>query len=69
MLTVEIRPIAVGRTSYTMTARLLSPVGETQASVKTVHACIDPSTGRPRPLPDDLRAAIAAHVSGPPPAS
>lgn len=66
---IEIRPVAVGKSSYTMSARLLSPAGECHAVVTTVHACIDPASGRARPLPEDLRAAVSAQLSGSLPSS
>lgn len=68
-VSAELRPVAVGRTSYTIVTRLISPVGRLQATVKTVHVCVDPATGHARPLPEELRAAIASHLSVAPPDS
>jgi len=61
-LLVEVQPIAVGRTSYTLQARLLSASGTCHATVKTVQVCADPATRRPRPLPEKLRELIAAQI-------
>jgi YbgC/YbaW family acyl-CoA thioester hydrolase len=60
---VEVEPIAVGKTSYTLRSRLFAASGTCCATVTTVQVSADPVTRRPQPLPEQLRKAIAARLS------
>ncbi|MFB3908126.1 MAG: acyl-CoA thioesterase [Candidatus Eisenbacteria bacterium] len=63
-LALSLVPVAIGRTSYTIAVRIALAGSEApeeerlRATVRTVHVCIDPSTGRPRELPIPLRKAL-----------
>jgi 1,4-dihydroxy-2-naphthoyl-CoA hydrolase len=61
-LRVEVEPIGVGKTSYTLRTRLLAEDGLCCATVTTVQVSADPQTRKPQPLPEKLREAIAAQV-------
>lgn len=60
----ELRAEAVGRSSYTLRHRIVDADGQLHAEGSTVHVCIDPTTGRPRELPDELRAALQPVAQG-----
>lgn len=60
---VEIGVAALGTSSYTIQSRLSLPDGTHLATVKTVHACVDPAAGRSMPLPDALRAAVQPYMA------
>lgn len=47
-----------GTTSFTLGHRVCAPddVTALHAALVTVHVCVDPSTGRPVPLPEVIRA-------------
>lgn len=48
----------VGETSFTL-AHEVSRAGRVVGRGATVHVCVDPRAGRPAPLPDALRTALA----------
>jgi YbgC/YbaW family acyl-CoA thioester hydrolase len=62
-ITVEVEPIAVGRTSYTLRSHLFSASGECCATVTTVQVSADPETRRPQPLPEHLRRAVVTQLA------
>lgn len=61
-LSVEIKPLRIGKTSFTLVYRLVAE-GRTVGHVTTVHVAIDAKRGSKQPLPARLRAALqkAAH--------
>jgi 1,4-dihydroxy-2-naphthoyl-CoA hydrolase len=59
---VELILSSIGTTSYKVAAQLTRPDGTPLATVRTVHVCIDPGTGRPMPLPEAMRAAFAPYL-------
>jgi YbgC/YbaW family acyl-CoA thioester hydrolase len=61
----ELRVETIGRSSYTLHHRIVSDEGGLHAEGKTVHVCIDPSSGRPRELPGELRAALGEETVAP----
>ncbi|MFT4126212.1 MAG: thioesterase family protein [Gordonia sp. (in: high G+C Gram-positive bacteria)] len=50
----------LGATSYTIGAILESADGVLAAVARTVLVVVDPATGRPMPIPDGVRAILAA---------
>jgi YbgC/YbaW family acyl-CoA thioester hydrolase len=60
---VAISVAVVGTSSYTLSSNLSLANGTVLAVVRTVHVCMDPGTGRSRPLPDSFREAIQAYVA------
>ena len=60
---VEVEPIAVGKTSYTLRSRLCAASGRCHATVTTVQVSADPVTRQPQPLPEGLRKAIVAQLA------
>ena len=60
-LRVELEPLSVGKTSYTMLARICTPEGAA-AVVRFVSVCVDPAAWRPHPLPERLRTALLAQM-------
>ncbi len=67
-LDVEARIERVGRSSWTVAfvgRHAGAPANEEPvATGKMTIVCMDPTTQRSRPLPDDLRAALAADLPG-----
>jgi acyl-CoA thioester hydrolase len=64
-LAISIAPIIVevwvsnlGNSSYALGYRLIDEHGDLAAEATTTMACIDPTTGRPTRVPDDLRAML-----------
>jgi len=65
-LDVEARIERVGRSSWTVAfigRHATAPEDTPVATGKMTIVCMDPATQRARPLPDDLRAALAADLS------
>ena len=66
-LDVEARSERVGRSSWTVAfvgRHATAPDAEPVATGKMTIVCMDPTTQRARPLPDDLRAALTADLPG-----
>lgn len=61
-VSIEVTPIAVGKSSYTLKARIRTEPDTCNATVTTVTVCADPQTRRSQPLPDELRKAIEAQI-------
>jgi acyl-CoA thioester hydrolase len=57
-LDVTITVAAIGRTSFTYDYAILNAAGELVASARTVQVMYDYATGRPTPIPDDIRAKL-----------
>ncbi len=49
----------LGNSSYTIEYRILDEHGDLAADATTVMAVVDPETGRPRRMPEHLRAVLA----------
>ncbi len=58
---VGVRPVKVGGTSFTL-EYLIEASGEPAAKARTVQVYLDLDTHRPAPLPEDLKAALLAHM-------
>lgn len=52
------RVAEIGRTSLKLDASFVNGRGETAADARQVSVFVDLATGRPAPLPDDLRALL-----------
>lgn len=52
----------VGETSYTLVYELKKTDDSPAGTVRTVHVCIDKTTRQKRPLPEELRQALEAHL-------
>ncbi|MBD3163469.1 MAG: acyl-CoA thioesterase [Candidatus Eisenbacteria bacterium] len=63
-LRVFLEVLSIGTSSFTVRSRILGKEGMRHATVETTHVCIDPAGGRPRPIPDDFRAAIEPYRTG-----
>jgi 1,4-dihydroxy-2-naphthoyl-CoA hydrolase len=61
-LEVNLSAEKVGETSYTLVYKLKRSDDSPAGRVRTVHVCIDKATRQKRPLPDDLREALEAHL-------
>lgn len=61
MMRIEVTVDAIGNRSFTVCCRLLGNAGENIGSVKTVHVCIDHASGKPVPLPGELRKKLTSH--------
>ena len=57
-LDVTITVAAIGRTSFTYDYAIVNAAGELVASARTVQVMFDYTTGRPTPIPDDIRAKL-----------
>ena len=53
----------IGNSSYTLAYRILDEHGAVAAAASTVMAVIDPGTGRPVRMSEELRAVLAAAVT------
>lgn len=60
---IELAPVAVGESSYTIRSRLSLPEGEALATVTTVHACVDWASRRPRPIDPALREILSSYLA------
>lgn len=58
-IVVEVWVRKIGNASYTLGYRILDDNGDLAAEASTTMATIDPATGRPSRLPDDLRDVLA----------
>ena len=52
----------IGNTSFTLALTLIDPNGVTCAVAESTMVSVEPETGRPAPLPDAVREALAAHL-------
>jgi acyl-CoA thioester hydrolase len=57
-LEVTITVAAIGRTSFTYDYAIVNGAGDLVASARTVQVMFDYTTGRPTPIPDDIRAKL-----------
>jgi acyl-CoA thioester hydrolase len=57
-IVVEVWVQKIGNASYTLGYRILDDNGDLAAEASTTMATIDPATGRPSRLPDDLRSVL-----------
>lgn len=55
---VEVWVSKVGNSSYTLAYNVLDENADLSAEATTTLACIDPSTGRPTRIPDELRSLL-----------
>ncbi len=57
---VELSAVRIGRSSYSLGFRVLDPSERARvyALVRSTHVAVDPSTMRPVPVPETLRAAL-----------
>jgi acyl-CoA thioester hydrolase len=60
VLEVRIGIAAVGRTSFTYEYEISDAAGNLVATAKTVLVMFDYAANRPMPIPDDIRAQLAA---------
>ncbi|HOW97551.1 MAG TPA: thioesterase family protein [Kiritimatiellia bacterium] len=63
LLSVEVALARVGRTSFALRTRFVSAAGLETGAVTTVQVAVDARTWQKRPLPDELRRALAAGLS------
>ena len=57
-IVVEVWVSKIGNSSYTLGYRILDDNGDLSAEASTTMATIDPASGRPTRIPDDLRAVL-----------
>lgn len=57
-IVVEVWVSKIGNSSYTLSYRVLDEHGDLSAEASTTLATLEPSTGRPTRIPDDLRALL-----------
>jgi acyl-CoA thioester hydrolase len=57
-IVVEVWVSKIGNTSYTLGYRVLDDNGDLAAEASTTLATLDPESGRPSRIPDDLRALL-----------
>ncbi len=55
---VEVWVSKIGNTSYSLAYRVLDDNGDLAAEASTTLATIDPTTGRPARIPDNLRVVL-----------
>jgi acyl-CoA thioester hydrolase len=55
---VEVWVSKVGNSSYTLAYNVLDENASLAAEASTTLACVDPSTGRPTRIPDELRSLL-----------
>ncbi|GAB85595.1 thioesterase family protein [Gordonia rubripertincta] len=55
----------VGRSSFTMALRLFDKEGVLCATAETTLVVVDPATGRPTPIPDQLREVLLNSLGEP----
>ncbi len=61
-LEIDLSAEKLGETSYTLAYELKKADGSVAGAVRTVHVCIDKTTRQKRPLPEELRQALEAHL-------
>jgi acyl-CoA thioester hydrolase len=59
---IEIAITSMARTSYTITYRILDEDGDVAAEATTLMAVVDPASGRPMRIPEDLLERLAVHT-------
>jgi 1,4-dihydroxy-2-naphthoyl-CoA hydrolase len=64
-LLIELQLKRLGRTSFTLSYRVLAEDRLEHARLETVHVALDSTTQRPMELPDRLRAALTRLHPGP----
>ncbi|MFW0785043.1 thioesterase family protein [Gordonia sp. CPCC 206044] len=52
----------IGTSSFTMALTLIDPAGTVCATAETTMVATDPRTGRSRPIPDEVREILDAHL-------
>ena len=57
-IVVEVWVSKIGNSSYTLGYRVLDHEGDLSAEASTTLATLDPESGRPSRIPDDLRALL-----------
>jgi acyl-CoA thioester hydrolase len=55
---VEVWVSKIGNSSYTLAYNVLDENASLAAEASTTLACVDPSTGRPTRIPDELRSLL-----------
>lgn len=63
-VTLRASVAALGQTSVTFDVEFAASDGRTAARIRTVHVLVDKITGRPIPIPDDLREAFSSCSGG-----
>ena len=61
-LPIRIWPTRVRDTSYVLAYEIVNEVDEVAAEASTVMVVVDLSTGRPTPIPDQLRSLLESQV-------
>lgn len=59
-LVVVTRPLRLGRTSFALAQEIVTEAGERVLDATVTTVTIDPTTRRPRPVPEPLAAAFAS---------
>jgi 1,4-dihydroxy-2-naphthoyl-CoA hydrolase len=62
-VTVDLNVTELGPSSFQLAYRLRTSDGDVAATARTVHVCISPGVGRPRPLPDALSQRLTEALS------
>lgn len=57
-LQIEVSPTRVGNSSFELAYRIMGPDGRLVADGSTVQVCVDPETGKSRPVPPEWRAKL-----------
>lgn len=57
-ITIVLNASRIGRTSFTVVYDYFLEDEELAATVKTVHVCVDKTTLKKRPIPEELRQAL-----------
>ena len=55
---MEVWVSKIGNSSYTLAYNVLDENASLAAEASTTLACVDPSTGRPTRIPDELRSLL-----------
>lgn len=63
-ITIDISAVTFGATSLQVDYRVLNARDKNVCTAKIVHVFIDRKTMRPRPPPDDVRAALSSNATG-----
>ena len=59
-VTISIVAEKIGGSSFTLGYRMEGAGAKLHATGRTIHVCVDITTRRPRPIPDELRALLAS---------
>jgi YbgC/YbaW family acyl-CoA thioester hydrolase len=60
---VDLSLTSIGTSSFKVSSRLTGHDGVDLATVRTIHVCVDPKTGRPIPLPEAMRTAFVPYLA------